>query len=587
MTLLAGVFSRYKEGRLEDSICEDVRRALTREPDDEIVTFRDARCFLAKVDIGAFGAPAFRAIPGGSVAMLAGEPLLCLGTPAETRTRTQDLEALQEALDQGDLGVLAGARGVFAAVHYDPEAGRLSLIADKLGIRPLYYSVGKKYVVFASALRSLESLSEFSQRMDLRAVTEAASLGFPLGTRTPYSTVAMMRAGEIVQVSARDATRSQYWRWDELTPSALDEPALLTQAHERFTDAVMLRLRGDAATVAFLSGGMDSRCVVAALRAAGAQVHTFNFFAGPRTQDQVFGAAFSQAAGTIHQEVPMEAGAPQWSMMMATAWGASAQRAELPPEHPHLVWSGDGGSVGLGHVYMSDAVVKLLRAGQSDAAIHAFLEEQHAKVVRSLLKPSVAALLTDVLHEGMRQELDDLHGEDPARRFHLVLMLNDQRRHLAEHFENIDVHRLEFQLPFFDSAFLETILAAPIDLMLGHRFYTKWFGLFPPMVTSVPWQTYPGHVPCPLPAGENLGYQWNRQQLASWQKTEKQALLREASMVLEARDFPFPIINRGYLRLATWVYGSGLRDYSYVIKAARTYHRYWRRSGGNYLLPPH
>ena len=38
-------------------------------------------------------------------------------------------------------------------------------------------------------------------------------------------------------------------------------------------------------------------------------------------------------------------------------------------------------------------------------------------------------------------------------RLHLFLMFNDQRRHLADFYENIDLGRLEFQLPFFDGDF--------------------------------------------------------------------------------------------------------------------------------------
>jgi hypothetical protein len=61
--------------------------------------------------------------------------------------------------------------------------------------------------------------------------------------------------------------------------------------------------------------------------------------------------------------------------------------------------------------------------------------------------------------------------------------------------------------------------------------------------------------------------------------------VQQVNELLKAEDFPHPIMNRWYLRLAAWIYRTGLRDYSYVIKNAGVYNRYWVKSGGRYELP--
>src|SRR5437867_1619269 len=68
-----------------------------------------------------------------------------------------------------------------------------------------------------------------------------------------------------------------------------------------FTAAVTRRLRSDTAAFAFLSGGLDLSCIVAALRAINVEVHTFNF-APKGSQDKIFGAEFARQAGTFHYE---------------------------------------------------------------------------------------------------------------------------------------------------------------------------------------------------------------------------------------------------------------------------------------------
>ena len=63
------------------------------------------------------------------------------------------------------------------------------------------------------------------------------------------------------------------------------------------------------------------------------------------------------------------------------------------PEHPQLVWSGDGGSVGLGHVNLSHRIVDLMRERNVDKAIDTFLIEQKMQAPHRLFRAPVAGQL--------------------------------------------------------------------------------------------------------------------------------------------------------------------------------------------------
>jgi len=532
------------------------------------------------------GEPAARVDPNGALTLLTGEPLLSLDDGESRHSRAEDLALLHERALRGDWSLLRQAAGTFAAVHYNPVTGSLSLVADKLGVRPLYYWMDENIFVFASALRVFEELAEVPQKMDVRAVTEIVGLGVPLGNRTPYANIFSLTAAEIVEVKEAGISHRQYWRWDEIETSGDAEPERLREVYDRFQAGVARRTRNDRSTVAYLSGGLDSRCVVSALAQRGTSVHTFNF-ARPGTQDYVFGNEFAQEAATIHETVPKDAGdsTPDYSTMMAKAWSASGNRHEFPPERPHLVWSGEGGSVLLGHVHISEEIVKLMRAGKIDDAIEEYLRREQAYVPAKLFKPQIVEVLRDTIKQGIREELNDLRTDDPGRAFYLFLMQNDQRRKLARHFENIDQHRLEFQLPFFDSAFLSSVIATPIDLCLRHRLYVKWLSHFPAAVTAVPWQSYPTHEPCPIAVPAKLSRQWDETYQAEERAAQKRALLTRASELLSAPDFPREILNKRNLRLAAWMHSLGLRDLEYAIEAAQTYYAYWRKCGGEFALP--
>jgi len=175
---------------------------------------------------------------------------------------------------------------------------------------------------------------------------------------------------------------------------------------------------------------------------------------------------------------------------------------------------------------------------------------------------------------GVKEELSRLECRDPGRAFHLFLMLNDQRRHMANLYENIDQDRIELQLPFFDNDFLALILACPLDGFLGHSFYMRWLEHFPPVVTSRAWQAYPGHVPCPHPIPEELRYQWGNPFSKRVLDESKRALLQEMDRFMKSPAFPRAILNRSALRIAHWLTRLGVRDYGYVLKMAITYCRY-------------
>jgi hypothetical protein len=227
-----------------------------------------------------------------------------------------------------------------------------------------------------------------------------------------------------------------------------------------------------------------------------------------------------------------------------------------------------------------------MRAGKTDRAIEAYVQREQIDVPIKLFQPHVLENIRGVVVQGIHDELDEVHAEDAGRNFYLFLMRNDQRRKLTNHFENIDLHRLEFQVPFFDGGFLTSVMATPLDWCLRHKFYVKWLSQFPPPVAAVPWQAYPGHETCPLPIPTELAYQWDDAYQAEEESSQKQRVIEQASRLLRSIDFPNHILNKRKLRLATWMHSRGWRDYRYAIEAAQTYHLYAQKCGGEFTFSP-
>lgn len=571
MSFFAGIVLHTPDGAISDDVAEKIRKALNRRGDDITTEFRWESGLLVKGDIGAFDSAGVYESESGAVTLLAGHPLL--GDSDITISRVTEAAQIGASLECGDYAALAAARGTFASAHYDPRTKRLALVADRLGVRPIYYLHTREITLFSTTLRAFSALDSGLVAMDSAAVTSMIALGFPLGTTTPYSAVRTIDAAEVITVDSGLLTSRRYFDWTKIRINPAPRDEVMDHVYQTFRAAVVRRLGSDRTTAAFLSGGLDSRCVVAALRGTGANVYTFNFSTAG-SEDQLFAELFAARIDTTHETVLRPPGVPQWASMLADAWAAAAEKASIRPEHPRLVWSGDGGSVTLGRVYISDSIVRLLREGQTRRAIQAYLTQQGAAAPSGILTASAAAELRMTVEDGVIRELERYPHPDPAMSFLLFLMLNDQRRHLAKHFEDVDLHRVEYQLPFFDAEFLEATLTIPFDWAMGHSFYNEWLHHFQPATHEVPWQAYPGHAPCPVPRPAGLSYQWDSGTLGRVSARTRLGDFRKSLQTILSGELPSGIVSRPRLLAASIIHALGLRDYRYLIRAADTYHQY-------------
>jgi hypothetical protein len=563
------------------SLANELTRALSRRPNETVEIARFDRAVIAYAETGAFDTSSVRR-DATTMSVVAGEPLLA--RLASGSDRAGDITRLHDAWNLGDFSLTAQTAGTFAAVHYDARADTLSLVADRFGVRPIYFAVTDQLVFFGNARRMLEALPSLPKVLDVRGAVETLALGYPLADRTPYRDLFTIRDAEVVSFQDRAVRREHYWCITSIAEDAMPLDEAGRHVHEAFAAAIARRLGNDRRSVAFLSGGLDSRCMVAEVLARGTELHTFNF-ANEGTKDQILGDRFAEAAGTVHARTPRPLDPVRWSLTMSERWAASPDRSRLPVERPGLVWSGDGGSVGLGFVGIYPSVIELLRAGRRDEAVDRYCVEHEISLPGRVFRRAIARELRDVLRVGLREAFDEARANDePGRDLYRFRMQHDQRRHLVLHFEDVDLHRLEFHLPFYDADLLTLVAAAPADYGVGHRLYNAALPYFPRVISAVAWQTYPGHEPCPIPLPPDAIDQWGHEQREILRKERRAGILGEASRLVRRDDFPAPILDRAYVVGAGLLHWLGRGDYSYVMDYASSFSEFFRVSEGRWQL---
>jgi asparagine synthase (glutamine-hydrolysing) len=227
---------------------------------------------------------------------------------------TSDTEVLLSAVQRWGLdAALDACEGMFALALWDGDRHQLHLVRDRFGEKPLYYGWAGRQLAFASELKALHQLPQFTPVLDLGAVSLFLRHNCVPAPATAYRGVAQLAPGRVLTVG-RDLRPGQlpvprvYWSAEEAIEKHRLQPLLgptedLTDELEAALDAsISARMVADVPVGAFLSGGVDSSVVVALMqRHASRPVQTFTVgFADRGFDESEDAAAVARHLGTEH-----------------------------------------------------------------------------------------------------------------------------------------------------------------------------------------------------------------------------------------------------------------------------------------------
>lgn len=221
---------------------------------------------------------------------------------ASFRTRS-DTEVLLEAYRAWGPGCLARLSGMFAFAIWDRDEARLFCARDRAGEKPFHYAVADGSFAFASELKALLPWSELRQEIDWTAVADFLTFGFIPDPKTIWTGVRKLPPGHWLAVDlAGEATVAEpvpYWDF-ELDPdeSVDDWSDAIRSTLERAAAEMTV---SDAPVGMFLSGGVDSSSVAAALACAGQPLtaYTIGFEEGDY-DESAWAAQVAEAYGVPH-----------------------------------------------------------------------------------------------------------------------------------------------------------------------------------------------------------------------------------------------------------------------------------------------
>lgn len=268
-----------------------------------------------------------------------------------TRSDTETILHLYE--EEGDACV-ERLQGMFAFAVWDGRRRRLLLARDRLGIKPLYYTLTDHELIFASEIKAILAAGVVPRlRQDL--LTEFLANRFVSGQETLFAGVQRLRPGHVLTWSLADGLRQrQYWQLPERAApdGGLREAA--ADLRQRLQQVVRSHLMSDVPLGLFLSGGIDSAGLLAVMAAIVEQpVRTFAVgFDDPEANELGFARLAAARAGALHREVVVS---PDefWGALPRLAWHEDEPIAfpssvplyfvsRLASDHVKVVLTGEG-----------------------------------------------------------------------------------------------------------------------------------------------------------------------------------------------------------------------------------------------------
>jgi asparagine synthase (glutamine-hydrolysing) len=218
-----------------------------------------------------------------------------------------DTEVIVHAYEEYGDHCVEHFNGMFAFAVWDTVQRRLFLARDRLGIKPLYYSVNRDQLIFGSELKAVIAHPDVPRQLDPVALDHFLTLEYIPGPRTILENVRKLLPGHRLVFQAGQLRLEQYWDIPYRDMPG-NETMWCEELVELIADAVRLRLVSDVPLGAFLSGGIDSSTIVAFMRQTSTDsVKTFSIGFDDQTYNELpYARTVATAFNTDHYEAVLQ-----------------------------------------------------------------------------------------------------------------------------------------------------------------------------------------------------------------------------------------------------------------------------------------
>jgi asparagine synthase (glutamine-hydrolysing) len=218
-----------------------------------------------------------------------------------------DTEVIVHLYEDYGPDCLKHLNGQFAIAIWDAKRGRLFLARDRLGIRPLFYTLHQGQLIFGSEIKTLLAYPGVQAEIDPESLDQIFTYWSALAPRSAFKNILEVPPGHYLVAQGDHLSIEAYWSLDfgEEAVSRATLQDYQDELESLLVDSARIRLRADVPVGAYLSGGLDSSTITAIIRNfTDTPLDTFSIsFSDPEFDESPFQRQMAEFLGTQHQVV--------------------------------------------------------------------------------------------------------------------------------------------------------------------------------------------------------------------------------------------------------------------------------------------
>lgn len=222
-------------------------------------------------------------------------------------TTNSDTETVLHLYEDHGPGCLKYLNGQFAFAIWDTRQRRLFLARDRVGIRPLFYTIQNDRLIFGSEIKALLAHPTVQAEIRPEALAQVFTFWSTLAPHTIFRGIRELPPGHYLSLQDGELRIEPYWTlsFAEGEDSQRTADDTLAEFEQLLIDATLIRLRADVPVGAYLSGGLDSSVTTAIIRKhTRNRLDTFSIaFSDPAYDESDFQRRMAEYLGTDHQVV--------------------------------------------------------------------------------------------------------------------------------------------------------------------------------------------------------------------------------------------------------------------------------------------
>lgn len=361
--------------------------------------------------------------------------------------------------------------GDFCAAIYDQEDQEVKLISDRYGMRPIYWYHKDGIFAWGSEVKAILAIKDIDKELNPTSYDCFMDLGHLLGDVTWFSHIKLISPSSILKYDLKNdsSEQSYYWKWSNIEPCNIDFDLAIDKVGELFLQAVSSRFNPKEKIGVSLSGGLDSRAIIAAIDKLHPDYAGYAYTFGiPKCDDIcIANQVVQQTKNWKHDKFYFKA--HDWfEPRMEMVWNTDGMQDLM---HMH-------GNEFMGKV--SDNIHVNMNGYLGDAVLGG------SYLKNTPLNVSISKKIAEQYYQNYAINYDSDFYSSTHYDNYLYMMRG--RRFI--NFGPINsLPWVEQRKPFFDNQLMEFVFSLPDDYRINNRIYSEMLKrYFPKYFLGIPWQ---------------------------------------------------------------------------------------------------